>query len=148
MSYLGKALSVTTVLMLTLILIVSGLPGLVFCVGADGHIGLELEHAAGACPDTHEEHGNTGSQSQSDKDDPCCPPCVDMPFSADSNVQTASKAAYTLRTAKSISKVFESLKTAHLYSPKGLSLASFLPRKDPSLESPGLCALRTIILRI
>lgn len=109
-----RLLSITVIALLSLgVFVPTQL--LVVCVGADGHVGIELAHDGTACPEV-EDHGPCSHEEESDGSalsphDICCEltGCHDTQFpvqvaSAQGNTpQTNVKTVYTFAAPSSIS---------------------------------------------
>ena len=106
MGAVSKTLKIVGISWIALTLPASGVPGLVLCIGADGHISLEPAHEGGCWDDETEtvcdtaessaarETGtgrNTGKVLAIDQDIDCCGDCLDVSFSSDTVARLAYK---------------------------------------------------------
>jgi hypothetical protein len=80
-----------TVLLLAVSLTAGGLPGVVLCIGADGHFSIESAHE-GQCQgevDSHAHDGHAAVEFVAEADADCCGECTDVPLSSDGELQPA-----------------------------------------------------------
>jgi hypothetical protein len=128
----------------------SGVRGLVLCVGAGGHVALEIAHGS-HCEDAHEgreqdEQGElaltTGTDAQ------CCPPCVDVPLSSDTMSQPVSEVRRGAGPETSLGKLLVASASGVGLAWDRTGVASSVPLPIASRASPFLSAHRTIVLRV
>ena len=84
MGAVSKTLKIVGISWIALTLTASGVPGLVLCIGADGHISLEPARETGT-------GRNTGKVLAIDQDIDCCGDCLDVSFSSDTVARLAYK---------------------------------------------------------
>lgn len=127
----------------------SGLPGLVVCIGHDGHVALEAAHS-GLCHDTHnipEHYHGESMDVLSDGDSNSLAECFDVTFSSMTILPRISKGRSGQLTGDELAGF---LCVAHmrtsLYARLDLGPPDG-PPPDPLLVSSSLRTLRSIVLR-
>jgi hypothetical protein len=123
---------------------------MVLCIGADGHIALEMAHE-GRCQDAadapgHDHSGDLALMAVGSSD--CCGDCVDLSLASDA----MSHPMPQLRQGQTPTDALISILAASFtQAPLGTRIdlsPLLLPRCDPSRASPSLLAQRTVVLRI
>lgn len=140
-----KAMKFLAVSWCTFSLIVSGASGMVLCVGADGHVSLELAHQ-GRCRDSCAS-GSRGrvSEIESNAQRDCCGGCVDVSLSSDTVLQLAKE----VRRDRLLSDTgYRGVGNARaVVGSSDTACLMVLPGGQPCLSAL-LLAQRTIVLRI
>lgn len=120
-----------------------GVPGMVLCIGPDGHFSFEAAHE-GRCHDTGGEAHHEAAYLPIDSNG-CCGDCVDVPLSSDGMLPLVKKVkeerldapARTVLTATAVPETDLPDLRSHRVPDSG---------SGPEI-SPGLLAHRTVVLR-
>jgi hypothetical protein len=145
-----KALRIFAVSWITLVLMGSGVSGMVLCIGADGHIALEMAHE-GRCQDAsdapgHDHPGDLALTAVGGSD--CCGDCVDLSLSSDAMSQPMPEVRHRQAPTDELTSI---LAASFTQAPLGARIGMgplLLPRCGPPRASPALLAQRTVVLRI
>ena len=143
-----QALKILAATWITLAVTVSGVPGVVLCIGADGHFSLESAHE-GRCRSAAEAPGHgrhAAVELVAGGVADCCGDCVDVALSSDSLTPLVRDVRDDRRLND---RVFQISADACLTSCDG-SVQTFRPTPRPGSPirlSASLLAQRTIVLR-
>ena len=145
-----KTLKIATASWIALVVVASGVSGIVLCIGADGHIAFEAGYQGrcrnAAAAHDHERHGVVEMLAGTDSG--CCGDCVDVSFSSQMMSQPRSEVRHGLPKTELLSKLFAaSCEETAVDAAIGLG-RPLLPGCAAPLASPALLAQRTIVLRI
>jgi hypothetical protein len=141
---------------MSMVVLVSGAGGMVLCIGEDGHVALEADHAGHCLPEHHsaspaacdaecDDHGCTGLELTAA--DCGGHDCVDVDLATDQALPLAIKTSPAPRPNASPTDLLPvpQLLAGTIDSHAG---HSWLHGWDPSGSSPSLDAQRTVVLRI
>lgn len=144
------ALKVIAVSWIILVVLASGVSGMVLCFGADGHFALKMAHQ-GRCQDTAGTHGHerqTSVEIRSGANADCCGSCVDVPLSSAEMSQPMSEARHSLTAVDHLARVFSAASVEAIIAPEIELSPPMVSMRAVLRTAPALLAQRTIVLRI
>ena len=144
-----KLIKILAVLWVVLAGMLSGVPGIAFCIGSDGHIGLELSHQGRCSSDgdiPNSRHHPTLELLANPFSD-CCGDCVDVSFSFENMPpfvkEVKNECPYQNTIILSLGISWITADVDHMES----ACVAALRARPPTLSS-FLLTQRTVVLRI
>jgi hypothetical protein len=150
MTVAAKALRLLIVSWTTLAVTVSGLSGMVLCIGADGHITLEMAdhgrcHEHPEAPPVHVPRTVVAADADADAD--CCGDCVDVSLLSETLLHVAPKPRYETSVKASLDRLAAAPGNVAVGPVRAGFGSRHTPRGTCPRVSPALLARRTIVLR-
>lgn len=141
-------MSCVMVLWLAVAMAAAGLPGIVLCIGSDGHFSIESARE-GQCRgegDAQDHRRHTEAELIADAKADCCGDCTDVPLSSDGNLQPL----HLLRYSDTVGSVLPVLSHAVLCAGPHIDFgtkAEVLPM-IPTRPAASVLEQLSVILRI
>lgn len=142
-----NALRILALSWMTLAVMASGVSGLVLCIGADGHVALEMAHE-GRCQDTGDAHGHRHASGLALLSTVDSGSCVDVPLSSDDMSQPMTEVRHPLTSPNCLAHVFSAATAEAVIDMVADPGPSQIYPGAAMRASPALLSQRTIVLRI